>query len=384
MKNNMFSVYLNTFISHIGYYSLMPLILFLLWEDNKNKLAILLIYLSYLLGYRALKLFLTNIYESLNPTRALYLSSILAGLTLLIIQLSDNLYINALLFFVLGSLFSIRGLFSQKCLSLYTDDLKKLSKNAQRLKNYFNYAAFLGPLLTIVLVLADIEQYIYIICGMLYILAGLIVRTNNANTINHQAETNINFKLKTITLLPKDWLVLILIFFGWFFYAQLFTSYALNFSLTHDIYLIGFIYVLNSFLVLLLTKKISNLDIIKDFKKNIFIMFTLFCLAFLLIVGSTSLVSYLSSIVIFTLAEVLFGLSIYKSKEKFSLKDNNYTYVIGITTLIGEFTGSFFAIYTFGNGNSWLYLGVIAMILLFILFLFMIIIKVRNSKFITN
>ena len=221
----------------------------------------------------------------------------------------------------------IRGIFSQKCLSLYTDDLKKLSKNAEMLKNYFNYAALLGPLLTIVLVLADLVDYIYIISGMLYIFAGLFVRTNESNISNTQAViTNKNLNFKSPTFQSKDWLVLTLIFFGWFFYSQLFTSYALNISSTHDIYFIGFIYVLNSVLVILFSKKFSKLDVLKEYKNNIFIMLILFFIAFILIVQSTSIVSYISSIVFFTLAEIVFGLLIFKSRKRLSFNDDDSTY----------------------------------------------------------
>lgn len=384
MQNKDIRIYLNTFISHIGYYSLMPIILFVLWQEH-TKYFVLLIYLSFVLGYRGLKLLLKNVYNVLNPEVALRLISIMAGLLLVIIQFINNPYWNAVLFFALGSLFSLRGLCSQKILTYYSNNSNILSKNVQKLKKYFNYGALLGPVLSILIVWLSFEHYIFLTTGIFYVVAGIIIKGQFKNLITSQITIKIKRERNTTpfsSFQSLDWWLLALIFLGWFLYSQLFTGFSLTFSYLHGLLLVNIMYIINSILVLVFNQKVSNLKFLNSIKNNIFLMLSLFFLSILLLVYSISIISYFGSIIIFSFAELLFGLYLYRSKEKFSLKDNTYTQTIGFTTLLGEFFGSLFAILTFDTGILW---PLIAWILvIFVFTLYIIIIRLRKSKIIIN
>jgi DHA1 family multidrug resistance protein-like MFS transporter len=350
-----FAICLDYLITNVGYFSLIPILTIILsktkgFSVSEMATAIFAITLS----FRAAHFFVGPFLDSINVKTSIVIGAFLTGFSFMLMG-----YVNTLPLLIACSILAGCGS-SANTLSAKTLVSKIGNQDGQSL-TYFsiinifvNIAAAIGSLIGSYLLTQNLTSYVFMITGIFYASAGLVILLMVPNNDKSQKiKKRIEFwnGYKSV-ISDKPYLEFLQFnFFGWFCYAQLFSTLPYYVSTYYQLEgQLGLLYTLNAVMIILLQLPMSKLvnkfvPKGKEIQQLLF-SYLLFGLGFLIAGISQSFTILFLMIVFFTFAEMLFTPLVDTMLHSYAKPELHTTYfsVLVISKAFGDGFGSYFGL----------------------------------------
>ncbi|NOJ73793.1 MFS transporter [Paenibacillus alvei] len=352
MPRSVFVICLDYLLTHLGYFMLIPVLALLLTKTLGYSLEeVALATFIFTLSFRSGKFFTGPILDGLPPKTTIILGVFLAGFSFMVIGFVDSFIVLNLCLILVGLGISANGLAAKASISFLGSKDGNNLIYFSNINIFVNIAASVGPLIGTALLGTSLEQYIFQMTGAFYILAGITVLLLLRNTdIAGTRVRSVNFWASYKEVLMDRRYIKFLFFnaFGWFFYSQLFMT--LPYFVSHTYQLenrLGVLYTLNALMVIFLQLVITSLveKYLPEGKENYRLLtaYLLFGISFLVAGVFPSFLMLFVTIILFTVAEMIFTPSVDTMVSTLCKPELRITYfsILGLSTALGEGLGSF-------------------------------------------
>ncbi|WP_083448626.1 MFS transporter [Lysinibacillus macroides] len=387
-----FHICLNYFTTHIGFFSIMPILtIYLINIKGFSVTDSALMVSIFTVAYKSARFFVGPLLDNINPKTSIVFGCMLSGICLSLIGLVNSFFMIVILLILSGFGFSARGLAGSTSVSFIGDQDGKGILYFGNINVFVNIASMIGPFIGTYLYTSGNSDFIFPIIGGFYIVSGihiyLFLKSIDVSEKNN-SKTTFFSGYKTALKNKPFMLFLIINLFGAFLYGQLFTTFPFYVSKKYgQEELLGLLYLINGLLVVVLQIPISNM-LHKFFPKKeeyyLVSAYFIFGISFLFASIDIGLYFLYIAIAFFSIAEIFFTPTVSSIVSKHVTNNLRTTYfsLIGLSTAFGEGLGAFAGLkllYLFDQVAKANYYWVVITLFAFFSSIIVLLYKIRES-----
>lgn len=338
-------------IIHFGYFSTLPIFAILLTQKDYTVDQVAIAAFVFIAALRSGRFFLGPFLDGIQPKTIIITGVFFAGFSFLLIGFVNSYPLLLLCLCLIGLGQSANGLAGKSVLSTLGSRDGNALHYFSTLNVFVNISAVFGPLFGTYLLTNGYQDHVFQITGAFYVFTGIIILFlfRKVDISESQAAGFSFFKRYKTVLTDRKYVQFLFVnAVGWFCYAQLFMALPYFVSLRYGLEnKMGLLYALNAVLIIAFQMIVSSL--IKKYlpagKENTLLLFAymLFGLSFLSATAYPSFYVLFGTVILFTLAEMIFTPSVDTIVSNLAKSDQRMTYFsfLGLSTAIGEGLGSF-------------------------------------------
>lgn len=377
----------------ISFFSIIPILAVLLTKIKGYSVAeVATATFVFTVSHKGGKFLIGPLLDKIHPKTCLIFGVLTSGVSFITVGLTDS-YSMLIIFLIFGGLgLSVNSLSIKTSVSYIGRSDGNDYLYFSFLNIFVNIGSAIGPLIGSYFLSQNIAHYLFFTSGFLFTLSScmfflLIKKKDIAKNRGNAKRTALLGGYKFVLKDRRYITFLFVNMVGWFFYAQLFVSFSYYVSVRYNMEkFLGIMYTLNGLLIIFAQLPVSSFILHKMQKYNDYCRFSLsyliFSLSFLSIALFDHFYLLIISIVLFTLAEIIFTPSVDYLVS--SIADDRYrnTYfsILGLSVAIGEGSGNYIGLRLlefWGNvGNyKWFWVSVSLFAFLVALYLFRVTLK---------
>ncbi len=346
-KSGVYQIMTHYLITNLGYFGLLSTLVVILNTNGFESTQIAILVMAFTLSAKTAKIPLAYWVDKHLATVSVLLGCLIAGCGFVGVSFSKTMNLTLFSLIIAGIGISINALASKQLAATVSDNFRNRVRLFSIINIGVNISSAIAAPLALYFVSYKYDIYIIRVVAMIYIIAGIVTYINFSKFQPKDASPN-TFSLAiylNMLRIAKFRYFLLINFFGWILYGQLFNVLALYVSETLLLpKRLGWLYTLNALLVIFLQLWITRLTRRWQDEKTIFIIFLsyiTFSIAFVLIYLINGYFGAIIFIVVFTLAEMMFVPNIDVLLLDIIGKENRaigYS-ILSISTAIGEACG---------------------------------------------
>jgi MFS transporter, DHA1 family, multidrug resistance protein len=352
MPRPVFIICLDYLLTHLGYFTLIPVLALVLTSSSGFSLAeVAVATFIFTISFRSGKFFTGPILDGVPPKITIICGVFLSGISFIVIGFIESFLAINIFLIMVGIGISANGLAAKSSISYLGNNDGKSLRYFSNINIFVNIAASVGPLIGTLLLGTKFERYIFQLSGLFYILAGFLVWSLlSKSDLQETRVRTVKFWTSYKEIITDKPYVKFLLFnsFGWFFYSQLFMTLPYFVAKTYQLEnRLGILYTLNALMVIFLQLFITSIveKYFPEGKENLRLLtaFLFFGASFIVAGVFHSFTMLFVMIILFTIAEMIFTPSVDATVSKLCKPEFRVTYfsILGISTALGEGLGSF-------------------------------------------
>ncbi|WP_346827487.1 MFS transporter [Serratia inhibens] len=368
-------------MTYLGYYGLLSTLVVTLNAANFDAAEIAILVMVFTLTNKIAKMPLAYWLDRIPAATSVLLGCLMAAVGFLMLAFSQSMISTAGSLVIAGTGISINALASKQVAAAVSDGLANRAHLFSKINIGINVAAAVAAPLALWLVAKQHGNYVLFAVAAIYCLAGSITFSSFSRIGAEKRSTTVSSLSVYANMfkIPGLRSFLMINFFGWLLYGQLFNVLALYVSKTLEMPgKLGWLYTLNALLVVFLQLAVTRLTAHWQVEKPILTVisaYAIFSLAFISVYLAPGYLGAVVFVVIFTIAEMMFMPSmdvLLLSIIGQGSRAVGYS-ILSISTALGETLGGGIGVATYRwladqgyNNIFWLILALLSLMFTFI------------------